>query len=440
MKNNGISKCIRFLALLAALCLCFTCLVSCKDEEKTEVKDPILEAEDNAIPLSYYELLLSRIKGNLARNKFEVNSPDFWAEQIEGGDVSREDYFNDYALDVCQSYLAAEMMFDEEKLKLSDEAVASIEEEIAFFIEYDGFGETEKFNALMAKYGFDSESLKDAYILEAKYETLLYYLYGGGSLIGDTVKEQYYQENYYRFKQILVSNFYYEYERDSQGNIIYFNTENGQPLYDSENGIFIYDENGNRVRDKYGNTVYYDSEGIILYDKANGLPSVVLDENGEGIMHYYSEEEMAERKTAAEEIVNTVNKGNYSAFEAKMPDWTIVEGSEESYPDGYYLSELESGGYEDYLVDILDALESMEPGEMAVVESEYGYHVIMKYDLDSGKYSDSAYSEWFESFTDSLINKLFADRCEKYFDKMTVNEENLAKARSITKIGTNYDY
>ena len=149
---------------------------------------------------------------------------------------------------------------------------------------------------------------------------------------------------------------------------------------------------------------------------------------------------MAERKTAAEEIVNTVNKGNYSAFEAKMPDWTIVEGSEESYPDGYYLSELESGGYEDYLVDILDALESMEPGEMAVVESEYGYHVIMKYDLDSGKYSDSAYSEWFESFTDSLINKLFADRCEKYFDKMTVNEENLAKARSITKIGTNYDY
>ncbi len=440
MKNNGISKTIRLLSLLLALVTAITCAVSCDGGDKIEVVDPILEAEGNAIPLSFYELLLSRIKGNLARNKLEVNSPAFWIEQIEGGEVSREKYFNDYALESCRNYLAAAIMFDEERIRLSDETLASIEEEIAFFIAYDGFGEVEKFNSIMAKYGFDAESLKDAYILEAKYEALLYYLYGGGALIGDTVKEQFYEENYYRFKQILVSNFYYEYERDSQGNIIYFNTENGQPLYDSENGTFVYNENGNRVRDKYGNTIYYDGDGVILYDKVNGQPSVVLDENGEGVKHYYSAAEMEERRTAAEEIASTVKSGNYSAFEAKMSDWTIVEGAEDSYPDGYYLSELESGGYEDYLADILECLQSMEVGEIAIVESEYGYHIVMRYALDRGKHSDSAYSEWFAGFTSSLIDKLFLDRCAEYYDEITLNEDNFAKARSIIKVGTNYDY
>ena len=102
MKNNVILKKIRLLALILALCLSLSLAVSCDDNGKDEVKDPILETDGNAIPLSFYELLLSRIKGNLARNKYEVGSSDFWAEQIDGGEVSREEYFNSYALFVLR--------------------------------------------------------------------------------------------------------------------------------------------------------------------------------------------------------------------------------------------------------------------------------------------------------------------------------------------------
>jgi hypothetical protein len=440
MKKKAIIKITRILALLLAVCMLSSTLISCKENGQGEVENPILESDRYAIPLSFYELLLSRIKGNLARNKYEVTSPDFWVEQMEESELSREEYFNSLAFENCKSYLAAAIMFDELGLKLSEDTLAAIDEEIAYSISYDGYDDLDKFNALMARFGSDADSLKVAYIIEAKYEALRYYLYLDGALISDAVKEEYYQDNYYRFKQILVSNFYYEYERDTQGNIIYFNTENGKPVYDSENGTYIYDENGNRVRDDHGNTVYYDKNGTILYDKIKGKPSVVVDENGEGIKHYYTPEEMAERKLSAEEIVTSVTKGNYSAFETRIPSFTIVEGADESYPDGYYLSDISAGGYEEYLSDIFSELKNIEIGESAIVNSDYGYHVIMRYPLDSGKYSNGSYAEWFEGFDDALINKLFSEKCAEYFGDMAVNEENFSKAKSITTIGTNYYY
>ena len=75
-----------------------------------------------------------------------------------------------------------------------------------------------------------------------------------------------------------------------------------------------------------------------------------------------------------------------------------------------------------------------------VIESEYGHHIVMKYALDEGRFSDKEYAEWFASFNDSIITKLFLDKCKSFYDSINVNEENLAKARSITRVGTNYDY
>ena len=63
-----------------------------------------------------------------------------------------------------------------------------------------------------------------------------------------------------------------------------------------------------------------------------------------------------------------------------------------------------------------------------------------KYELDKEKYADSEYAEWFSSFDDSLITKLFLDKCEAFYGEILVNEENLKKALSIRSVGTNYDY
>ena len=439
MKNKRINLYIRLASLLLAALLCMSCFVSCSGK-KVEVKDPVLECDEGAIPLSFYEFLLSRMKGTLARNRYEVNDPEFWATKIEGSDMTYESYYNESILESCKNYLAAEVLFEREGLKLSDATLAEIDEEVAFYIDYDGGDDVDKFNALVAKYGVDAESLRAAYILEAKYQYLISALYGNGALIADSVKDEYYRANYYRFKQVLLPNFYYEYERDEFGDMIYFDTETGKPLYDSENGVYVYDENGNRIKDDYGSTIFYDTDGNILYDKENGQPSVVVDENGQGIKHYYSESELAERKQTAEETVNSITKGNFSTFESKITENVLIEGSVEAYPDGYYLSRIESAGYEDYMLAILEALEEMEVGEVRMLETDYGYHVIMKYELDAKKYSSGEYAEWFGSFNGWLIDQLFLDKCKDILPDIVVNEENLAKARSIRQIGVNFDY
>ena len=333
------------------------------------------------------------------------------------------------------------MLFDREGKELTDAELASIDEEISFYIEYDGKGEEEKLDAILSKYGADVEQLREIYVIEAKYRKLMARLYGvDGSQIADTVKQEYYEQNYYRFKQILVSNFYYEYQKDLYGLTIYFDPETSKPIYDTQNGSVKYDAFGARLKDEFGVEIYFGSDGQPLYNTQRGYPSPTLDDNGEAIVYKYSDAEMAERELLAENLMNSLTEGNFAAFEAEMPEWEIYSGADAYYADGYYLSRIESDGYGKYMLDILSSLEGMDVGDIKCIESEYGYHIVMKYELDEGKFGDGEYAEWFEGFNTALQNKLFLDKCKSIFEKIDLNDENLEKARSITEIGTNYNY
>ena len=162
----------RITALLLAITVIMCCLSACTGT-RDEVENPILACKNQQISLSFYEFLLSRMRGTLARNKYEVTSPEFWAEKIGSGQESYEEYFNFSILESCKNYLAALVIFEEEGLKLSEATLSEIDEEIAFYIDYDGGKSEEKFNALIAKYGVDTDSLREAYINEAKYETVI---------------------------------------------------------------------------------------------------------------------------------------------------------------------------------------------------------------------------------------------------------------------------
>ena len=431
-------KISRIMAFLLCAVLLSATLAGCAGA----VKDPIMESGEQEISLAFYELMLSRMKGELAREKHDVSAgSDFWSQTVASTGQTREQYYNALVLDRCRTYLAAAVLFDEEGLSLSEAELAEIDDEIAFYVEYDGKGSEEKLDAILSKYGADTEELRQIYVIEAKYRSLMTRLYGAdGSQIADNVKEEYYEQNYYRFKQILVSNFYYEYQKDAFGNVIYFDPETAKPVYDSKNGKVHYDDEGERVVDSFGVVIYFDEQGAVLYDTSKGYPTPTLDENGQAIVYKYTDAEMAQRYSSAVSLMGQLKKGNYSAFEAEMPKWEIYSGADAYYPDGYYLSRVEADGYGQYMLDILESLENMEDGEIKLVESEHGYHIVMKYALDDGKFGDGEYAEWFASFNESLQNKLFLDKCGRIFDNITVNQKNLDKARSIANIGVNYNY
>lgn len=441
MKNKPMNFLKRSLALAIALCALVTLCVSCSGERA--VPDPVLECGEEKLPLYFYEFMLSRMKGSLARNKYPVKSDSFWSTEIEKTGQTYEEYYNESILESCKKYFASAVLFDEMGLTLPKSTLAAIDEEVAFYVDYDGDGDQGAFDKLIAPYGVDTETLRECYVIEAKYEYLLAHLFGGGELIADSVREEYYQDNYYCFKQVLLAKFYYKYQHDEYGNMIYFDEKTKKPLYDTEKGSYAYDESGARIKDAYGQPMYFDVEGNVIYDKENGVPRVVLDENGNPIQYECTDEEIAENKRLAEELAATLTDGNFAAFESEIKENVLVVGSVDEYDDGYYLSEIESAGYTGdvaYLSDILAMLEEMKVGEIGYYESDAGYHVIMKYELEEGKYTEEGYESWFSSLDAHIINDLFNIRIADTLSKIEVNGENLAKARSIRDIGINFDY
>lgn len=440
MKNfkNKIGAKVLSLVLAALTLACFG--ASCAKNEEKPVENPVLVYGDEALPLYFYEFMLSRMKGTLARNKYEVSSSDFWDTVIEESGETYEEYYNRSILENCKNYLAAAVFFDQQGLKLSERELSEIDEEIKFYLDYDFGGDVSKFDLALSKFGLDMEKLRDCYIIESKYDAIVDTLYAGGGLIDAGLKEEYYKENYVRFKQILFPKFYYEYERDEKGDLMYFDPETGKTLYDKEKGEYHYDENDNYVKDRFGVAIRFDENGNILYNKEKGQPSVKLDENGEGIKVNLSANEIAARGIEAAELKSSLSNGKFTAFEAEMKKHVNIEGYGESYPDGFYLSATELSGYEDYMSGIYQCLLEMEIGEIRLYESDYGFHIIMKYELDDGKYDDGEYAEWFTKFESSLINTLFLNKVQSILPSITVNEEIIDKARSIRRVGTNYDY
>ena len=435
---------VRFAAIVLVLCSVVSLFSACSEPERETEADtsPIFECDGIELPLFFYEFMMSRVKGSLSRNQHKVTDPDFWGTVIEGDGRTYEEFYNEYVLERCKYYLAALVIFEQEGLTLPESKLREIEDEVQFYIEYDGKGSEDDFSASIKKLGVDAEALRRCYIIEAKYEYLMTYLYGDGELIGDVVKDGYYKENYIRFKQILFRKYKYEYQYDEQGNLMYFDPSTGKPVYDTENGGVKYDENGSRLKDSYGVTIYFDATGKILYDTQKGRPSEKLDEDGNAIKIYYSDAELSNRLAEANEIAASVKKDDYATFEAKLAEINEDEMIFESFTDGYYLSRLEEENYleYEYIKVILAGLEEMVDGEVAVIEREHGSHVVMRYELDDAKYNDSDYSYWFGDLNNKIILDLFTQKIDEVLPEIIVNEENIAKARSITRVGINYDY
>lgn len=410
--------------------------------ENKVVEDPIFECGESKMPLYFYEYMLSQKRGELSSAKYDVKSEKFWSTVTESGQTY-EEYFNREVLESCKYYFAASVIFDRKGLKLPSATLAEIDESIEFLLDYDADGDVEKFNSLIADFGVDKDELRECYIILAKKDVVIDSIYGAdGSLIADSFKNQYYKENYFRFKQILFRNYYYEYETDQWGQEIYFDPETGKPLYDKENGEFRFDADGFYIKDSYGETIYFDGDGKAVYDTEKGERSAKLD-GGEAIAYDYSKEELQARYERARALAEGIGKKNYSHFESELEKIVEEEDLGNSYPEGYYVSDIESVTYtekHDYMNDILALLKTMDEGEVKFFESEFGYHVIMKYKLDDGRFADGEYAEWFNSFTSSLISEMFDGELQKVLPEISSNEENLAKARSIKNIGTNYDY
>ncbi len=427
----------RVLALLLALLTLALAALSCSAGKK------VMELGGQSMSLNMYEFFLSRQKGILSTTYYygsQAKNDDFWNTTISQDGTTNNEFWTSHILQSMKAYLAALYLFEEEyKLKLPAAATKEIDDRIAELLDYDADGSRSAFNALLSQFGINQKMLREIYIIEAKINYLQEYLYGANlSKVSAEVKEEYYQENYVRFKQVFLANYKYVYRTDDDGNVIYYDpdSEDDVILYDSSTGIRKF-EDGRALVDKNGKVIYYHEDGSVAYDEKNGKPAIVYDENGNFMTTPYSAEELREIYKNAEEIVEFTPEGDTLAFEALIEEY----GEDESlvdYPNGYYFQTGSKYSY-DYINDIVASLSEMRVGQINIVESDYGYHVIMKYKLDPGGYADTGNAEWFEDFNTSVAQWLFAKKCEEYIDRIVVDQQ-LAGSIAIIDVAPNYNY
>lgn len=433
MKNKNTA--VKLLCVtLAAIFLCFS-FVACAETK-------IMELGEVEIDSYLYEFLLSRMKGTLASIGYNVNSADFWNTVFSINGMTYEEYFKAQVLKQAYSYAVSEFLFEKEGLTLPAESVELIDTLMDKLTEKAG--SKNKLNAELADYGVNYNMLKEIYTMEAKMEYLKEYYYGkDAEKIEKKDKDAYYNENYVSFKQILLAGYYYACETEDgnlDGNPVYFVKDNPSKIsYDTEKGSVKIDEFGKTKIDKYGDPIYYLEDGSIAYDKKNGVLKYILDENGERIPCFYGKEKLGELKSEADEIASLTVDAN--GFDMLISEYDQSEGENEIMyllnSPSYYSSQAASAKYLD---DIAAALGEMKVGEMKVISSDYGYHIIYKYENGEGAYDDQKYKDVFDTFNDDVIEYMFSKKCDEYENKVDINDEVWDKAIGFMDIAANTLY
>ena len=433
MKHNHHNNIRRLLTAMLALVLCALLLCSCASSGKV-----LMHIGKTELTLNTYELLLSRMKGTLAYNGYEVENDSFWDYIWSAEGATYGDYFSAEILNAAQDMLLRLYLFDEVyQLTLPQSYYDEIDVYMSDLLENDFGGSKTAFNNAMAEYGINMNMLRENYIMEDKVEYLSTYL---SSMTADSAREEYYNANYVCFRQILVPLYEYLYETDENGDLIYYRTGTNYIAYDTKNGTTVTATDGTLRTDENGDTMYFHADGSIAYDTEGG-ELVGLDADNDGYVDYQelSEEEIANITENAQALSALIEAGDFTVFEAYGAEYAGDDGIWDAYPNGIFLNEAQSYSLE-YLNQLSTELADAAVGDVILFQSDSAFHLVMKYPLTEGAWDQDDNADWFGTFEDEVTESIILKLCEEYADQVVIDNEVLSEAASMKEIGANWNY
>lgn len=428
----------RIIAFTLTLMLMISCFAGCSSKGKT-----LMQIEDTEISVNMFMLYLSRLKGILCSSySFGEDAVEdrFWDTVMSAEGKTYNEYYTESILENTKTYLAALYECDLKNIELPQKTLEKIDARIDEFIEYDAGGSKTTFNSMLAPYGVNYKLLREAYIIEEKIALLKDTVYGvNGELIGKNLIDNYYEQNYRRFKQIFFSTYDFVYFTDANGDDIYY-LKDGHIAYDT-NATPKTDSDGQAVYDEKGDRIYInvDDKGIsrIAYDKTNGTRRHKTNEDGKNIIAKLEGERLQAVLDNVAQVMEKTSKNDFSGFEALM-------SKDETYSNGYYMTA--STNYDS--PEVVEALFEMEVGEVRMIPSDtgYGVYIIMRYDLEESGYTKKENSDFFIStttgnyvFMSDIKNQLMSSYLEKHKDKIIIDEAVLAGV-DMKSVAPNYYY
>ena len=143
-------------------------------------------------------------------------------------------------------------------------------------------------------------------------------------------------------------------------------------------------------------------------------------------------------------VMEQTIKGDTGLFDALVNDEKVAneDTGMSEYASGYYMTKnTEYASHE-----VVENLFEMDIGEIRMVRSEYGVHIMMRYENEAGGYTLDANSDFFVSTTGSgyifmadLMNTLFSQYLAQYIPNIKI-DDGLLEGVDMKSVGANYHY
>ncbi len=310
--------------------------------------------------MSYYKTSFINVFSEAGYIDPDEYNEEFWNTSSPDG-VSLKQMTSERVDDSVKKVLVCQMLFDEYGLD-TEEALTAIDSAVDEKIAEDiaSFGSRSSLNKELAQYGLNINSLSELYASEFRRTILLDYLYGdeGTEKVTDAERDEYYEANYSRVKHVLID----------------------------LNEKYVL-EDGEKVMDP--STGYYKTEKL-------------------------TDEEKEERKKLAQTVLEKAESGE--AFEKLITEYGEDEGME-YYTDGYFIKEGDS-----YEENFIEAALGMKDGEVRLVESTYGLHIMKKYPLEEDGYTKEVNANFFSGLDSLVQEQKENEKLESYFSRITTDE------------------
>lgn len=147
-----------------------------------------------------------------------------------------------------------------------------------------------------------------------------------------------------------------------------------------------------------GSPLYVSNEDLALYATQNGYITadhILLATQDAATGEALSDEEIAAKKALAEELAEKLSSytgEDLSAYFASLADEYSEDPGRASYPAGYTFT---AGSM---VQEFEDAAYALAEGEVSgIVESQFGYHILLRLPLDESAAADSVREEYFSN-------------------------------------------
>jgi hypothetical protein len=160
--------------------------------------------------------------------------------------------------------------------------------------------------------------------------------------------------------------------------------------------------------------------------------------------------ETQEARNRAAEALKSINLGSSFLDVSKQYD---ENPTDDEYTGGIYMSKDSAMGTDAALEKIYNELQSMEVGQIKLIETENNLHIVEKLELDEGAYDKTANSDFFTfydaelgqitTFENYLKEPLFLDYIAESLAKFSADvkiDEELLNKYKLSNVQANYYY